>query len=215
MGNESMVDYLLSFGWITSESVKRAFLEVDRKYFIPKNFQSDAYSDNAYPIGSGQTISAPSVIAHMLEKLYLNGGMNVLEIGTGSGYNTALISSIVGKKGKVVTVERIKELSSLAENNIKNSGLDAGNIELAVGDGTEGYFESSPYDRVIVTGGIPYIKKEMPLVKQMKEDGILVAPVGERFYQNINVFFKKDGRIVKTLPVLFVPIIGKYGFSEK
>lgn len=209
--NEELVDYLVTTGWIHSERVREAFLAVDRIHFVPAAGKSSAYYDHPLPIGYGQTISAPSVVAFMLEQLDVPEGAKVLELGTGSGYNAALLSNLVGSKGKVVSFDVVAELVDSAQRNIENWGKTS-NIDLIVGDGSCGYDAEAPYDRIIVTASMPSIK-DHPLLKQLKPKGMLIAPVGSRFYQDLTLY--SEGDYKKVLPVMFVPLIGKCGFHKE
>lgn len=211
---ERMLRFLRETSFLKSGRVEEAMREVDREMFVPEGEKGLAYSDCAIPIGHGQTISAPTVVAFMLDALDVHEGMKVLEVGAGSGYNCALLSVLVGAKGKVVSVERVPELAELARANIANSGINMDNIEIIVGDGSGGYGPEAPYDRVIVTAALPSLDLEHPLIAQLKEDGKLIAPVGA-FVQDLVLFDKKSGRMERVLPVMFVPLIGKYGFPER
>ncbi len=210
---EELIHYLSSTKFLNSKTVKKALLKIDRKCFVPLKYKCAAYSDVPLHIGFNQTISAPSVVSFMLEKLQLKKGMNVLEIGSGSGYNTALIAEIVGTKGKVVSIDRIPELTEFAKSNITKC-TKYSNIEFFVGDGTKGYLMGAPYDRIIATGSLPSLKKSHPLIKQLKKDGILIAPVGELYWQNLLLYKKEYNSFEKILPVLFVPLLGEHGFEE-
>jgi protein-L-isoaspartate(D-aspartate) O-methyltransferase len=209
--NEELVRYLVTTGWIRSERVREAFLAVNRILFVPKNARSAAYYDMPFPIGYGQTISAPSVVAFMLEKLDVPEGAKVLELGTGSGYNVALLSCLVGPKGRVISFDVVPELVDFAQGNIEKWGKTS-NIELISGDGSCGYDAEAPYDRIIVTASMPSIENH-PLIKQLKSEGKMIAPVGSRFYQDLVLYSK--GVYEKVLPVMFVPLIGKCGFSKE
>ncbi|MEA1993174.1 MAG: protein-L-isoaspartate(D-aspartate) O-methyltransferase [Euryarchaeota archaeon] len=205
---QSLVESLATHGYIKSESVKRAFVRVDRKIFVPISSQKTAYVDRPLSIGHGQTISAPSMIAIMLETLSLKKGDRVLEIGAGSGYNAALISEIVGKN--VISIERIPELAILARKNLKKAGSD---IKVIVGDGTLGYAEESPYDKIIVTAAAPKIPKR--LIEQLKIGGKLCIPVGKQYFCTLTVVKKTDeGKIEKKKygGCTFVPLIGEEGW---
>ncbi len=208
--NEEMVRYLVTTGWIHSERVREAFLAVDRRLFMPKGAEGAAYYDTPLPIGHGQTISAPSVVAFMLEKLEVPEGASILELGTGSGYNAALLSRLVGPKGTVTSFDVVPELIDFAQENIEKLERTS-NIELIAGDGSCGYDAGAPYDRIIVTASMPKIEGH-PLIKQLKPDGKLIAPVGSMLYQDLVLYSK--GRYDKILPVMFVPLIGKCGFSK-
>lgn len=207
MNNKDMVRYLKNIGAIKSKRVEEAFLAVDRALFTTKNYDGSAYMDYPIPITDGQTISAPSIVAIMLELLEIRDGQKILEIGSGSGYNTVLLSYLVGKKGLVVSVEYLQTLYEIAKNNIAKFEW-CSNVKLINADGSEGCAEYAPYDRIIVTAAMPYIKNH-PLLKQLKKDGIMVAPVGGRFYQDLVVY--KNGEYYPVLPVAFVPLKGKHG----
>ncbi len=209
--NVEMVNYLVTTGWIRSERVKKAFLAVDRKLFMPKGAEGSAYYDCPLPIGHGQTISAPSVVAFMLEQLEVPEGAKILELGTGSGYNAALLSRLVGPEGIIISFDVVPELIDFAQENIEKV-KETSNIELIAGDGSCGYDAEAPYDRIIVTASMPSIENH-PLIKQLKPDGKLIAPVGDRLYQDLILYSK--GRYEKILPVMFVPLIGKCGFPKE
>ncbi len=209
--NAELIDYLVETGWIRSERVKRAFLAVDRAIFVPQDACGYAYGDYPIPIGYGQTISAPSVVAFMLEELDVKEGGKVLELGTGSGYNAALLSYLAGPKGKVISIDIVPELVEFAKKNLARYGK-AKNVILLARDGSCGYEEEAPYDRIIVTAGMPYIENH-PLIKQLKPDGKLIAPVGGRFWQDLILYLR--GEYKKILPVMFVPLIGKCGFNKE
>ncbi len=209
--NEELVGYLVSGGWIHSERVKEAFLAVDRIHFVPEGARNSAYYDTPLPIGQGQTISAPSVVAFMLEKLEIPDGAKILELGAGSGYNAALLSYLAGPKGKLISFDVVPELVEMTKKNLARWGK-AKNVELFAGDGSCGYEAEAPYDRIIVTANMPYIENH-PLIKQLKKGGKLIAPVGDRFYQDLILY--SNGTYKKILPVMFVPLIGKCGFPKK
>lgn len=213
-GLSLLVGYLRKNGYLFSMEVENAMLGIDRAHFIPEKAKDFAYADMALPIGYGQTISAPSVVSFMLERLGIEKGMKVLEVGTGSGYNCALISALVGKQGSVVSMDSSAQLSALAKENLKNAGVDTGNIRLVVGDGGAGYRKEAPYDRIIVTAAMPYFSASHPLAKQLAQDGKLIAPVGGKGYQDLVVYENRSGRMEKVMPVMFVPLTGKYGFQE-
>jgi len=208
--NKSLVDHLRRYGYVRSDKVYRAMLLVDRREFVPEDEREYAYADEPLPIGYGQTISAPHMVAIMLELLDVDEGMNVLEIGTGSGYNAAILSVLVGGDGRVVTVERIKQLYEKAKKILSKYK----NIVCVLGDGSMGCEIYAPYDRIIVTCGAPNIPK--PLLEQLKEGGRMVIPVGGRYFQSLWVVDKKDGKIKKRYEgeVLFVPLIGEYGYRD-
>lgn len=211
---ERMFRFLRETSFLKTEKVERAMRRVDREFFVPESERSLTYSDCALPIWYGQTISAPTVVAFMLDALDLKEGMRVLEVGTGSGYNCALLSVLVGSRGKVVSVERVPELVEFARANIAAAGISMDNIEIIVGDGSGGYAPGAPYDRITVTAALPSLGWEHPLVAQLKKDGKMVAPVGE-YVQDLILVDRKAKTMERILPVMFVPLIGKYGFPER
>ena len=194
-----------------SDKVVRAMKAVPRHVFVPEQYRSEAYVDIPLPIGEGQTISAPHMVAIMCELLDLKEGEKVLEVGGGSGYHAAVVAEIVGKKGKVISIERIPELADRARRILKKLGYE--NVKVIVCDGSEGYEKEAPYDKIYVTASAPEIPK--PLIEQLKIEGKMVIPVG-KFMQYLYVVEKKKDRIEKRKwgAVRFVPLIGKYGFKE-
>lgn len=195
-----------------SEEVFNAIKKVPRHEFVPLEVRKDAYSDIPLPIGSGQTISAPHMVAIMCNLLELKKGEKVLEVGGGSGYHAAVVSEIVGNEGKVISIERKEGLAKEASNILSKLGYE--NISFFIGDGSEGFELEAPYDKIYVTASAPEIPK--PLINQLKNGGILVIPVGE-YDQHLMVVRKGlGGEIVKNNwgPVRFVPLIGKYGFNH-
>ncbi len=211
---ERMFRFLRDTSFLKTEKVEKAMRKVDREFFVPESEKGFAYYDTAIPVGYGQTISAPTVVAFMLEALDLREGMRVLEVGAGSGYNCALLSVLVGQKGRVLSVERVPELAKLAKANIASAGISMNNIEIMVGDGSGGYPPGAPYDRIAVTAALPSLDLGHPLIAQLKKDGKLLAPVGS-YVQDLVLFEKKNGKMSRILPVMFVPLIGKYGFREE
>ncbi len=207
-------------GIIRSRKVERALLTVPRELFVPESYRDLAYADTPLPIGKGQTISAPHMVALMTELLNLDEGMKVLEIGTGSGYQAAVIAEIVAPRGskrpgKVITIERIPELAEFARRNLERAGY-SDRVKVVVGDGTLGYPEEAPYDRIIVTAAAPDIPK--PLIEQLKPGGRMVIPVGNKYMQYLYIVDKTPlGKIIinKDIPCVFVPLIGKYGWKVK
>ncbi|MDD5162737.1 MAG: protein-L-isoaspartate(D-aspartate) O-methyltransferase [Candidatus ainarchaeum sp.] len=186
---KSLVQGMVSEGALKSREIERAFLSVKREIFFPESLGKFAYEDNAFPIGRGQTISQPSTIAVMLEMLDLHRGMKVLEIGAGSAYVLALLSKIVGLEGKVFGIEILPELKALAEKNLKSA--KCGNIELLLGNGCEGWPEKSPFDRILISAACSEIPKA--LESQLRENGKIVVPLGEKFSQEIVLMQKQKG----------------------
>lgn len=212
MDRESLVIWLKKNGYIRTSPVEAAFLAVEREKFVLPEHATSAYHDSPLPILEGQTISAPSMIAIMLEVAELHPETSVLEIGCGSGYNGALIAEIVGEN-HIVTIERIPELAEWGRKNLESAGY---NIPVVVGDGTLGYPEKAPYDRIISTAAAPKIPQ--PWIDQLTGGGLIVCPVGSRhWYQELQVAEKTaEGRLETTYHggCAFVPLIGEEGFRQ-
>ncbi|MFW5898823.1 MAG: protein-L-isoaspartate O-methyltransferase [Candidatus Saliniplasma sp.] len=206
-----LVKRLKRHGYIESEEVEQAMSEVPRHLFVPENVRSRAYVDSPQPIGQGQTISAPHMVAMMVENLDLKKGQKVLEVGGGRGYHAAVIAEIVGKEGKVITMELLKSLADEAENVLKAAGYE--HVDVVAGDGSSGYQKEAPYDRISVACGAPDIPP--PLLDQLKVGGKMLIPVGGSFYQNLILAVKTDKNKIKKKDlggVLFVPLKGEYGY---
>ena len=210
---KKLVEQLIKEGILKSEKVIKAMLAVPREEFVPTNYRDYAYSDTPLPIGYGQTISAPHMVAIMTQVLNPDPGNRVLEIGTGSGYQAAVLAEIVGDSGHVWTIERIKELVEFAKNNLSRLSY-LKRVTVIHGDGSLGYPAAAPYDRIMVTAAAPEIPD--PLLKQLRIGGRLVAPVGNRYFQRLIIVTKEtDGKIKQeySIPCVFVPLVGKYGFK--
>jgi len=204
-----MVDTQLISRGIRDPLVLKAMGRVPREEFVPKNLEGTAYSDNALPIAESQTISQPYIVALMTEALELKGGEKVLEIGTGSGYQAAVLAEIADE---VYTLERIAALNERAMEVLSKLGYR--NIRFKVFNGTLGWPEHSPYDAVIVTAGAPEIPE--PLMEQLSEGGRLVIPVGDRLGQDL-IRVRKVGAERRTEDlgaVRFVSLVGEYGWKE-
>jgi len=213
---KELVKRLSDMGYIKTERVKKAMGDVPREEFIPESNRQYAYVDQPLPIGEGQTISAPHMVAMICELLELEEGMKVLEIGAGFGYNAAVLAQIIGEKGHLYTIERISSLAKIAKDNLKRTGL-GDNVTIIVGDGTKGYKEEAPYDRIYGTASAPSLPE--PLKEQLKVGGIMLIPVGEQqFFQDL-VYIKRkleDQFERKSMGgVAFVPMIGEHGWPEK
>ncbi len=193
-----------------SEKVAKAMLKIPRHLFVPEHI-SEAYNDYPLPIGYGQTISAPHMVAIMCELLNLKEGDKVLEVGAGSGYHAAIVAEIVGEKGKVVTIERIPELAERARKTLEELGIK--NVKVVVGDGSKGYEEEAPYDKIYVTASAPDVPKS--LIKQLKKGGRLVIPIGDYIQYLYIVDKDEEGKIKKRKwgAVRFVPLVGEEGFK--
>jgi len=173
--NEELVDYLVKSGVLKSEPIRKAFLKIDRKNFVPNNLQSEAYGDYPLPIGSGQTISQPWTVAFMLELLQPKEGQKILDIGFGSGWTTALLAEIVGEKGEVYGVEILPEVFNFGKSNLeKFNFLKSGRVKIFLQDGSKGLKKYAPFDRILVSAAASKIPEE--LKKQLKDNGILVIP---------------------------------------
>jgi protein-L-isoaspartate(D-aspartate) O-methyltransferase len=204
-----MVEYQLKRRGISDEKVLNAFLKVKRHLFVPKDLERYAYDDCPLPIGEGQTISQPYIIGLMLQLLELRENDVVLEIGTGSGYQTALLAEIVRL---VYTIERNETLAQRAKNKFEELGYK--NIVLEVGDGTKGWTkEEIEFDGIIVSAAAPKVPE--PLFSQLKIGGRMVIPIGSRTFQRLHKITKlEDGnmKVEYSDGCVFVPLIGEYGW---
>ena len=199
---EKLISHLKGEGYLKTEKVEKAFRFAPREAFIPENMRGHSYSDHPLPIGLGQTISAPHMVAIMTELLEPEKTDTVLEIGTGSGYQAAILSHLVHK---IYTIEFFPELASFAKSNLSRIGIV--NAEVIPGDGSKGLPEHAPYDRIIVTCSIPE-EAFLSLSKQLKEGGIIVAPVGEAYGVQMLTTAKLQGKLEKKeyFPCVFVPL---------
>jgi protein-L-isoaspartate(D-aspartate) O-methyltransferase len=189
-------------------AVLRAFEQTPRHQFVPTGLRHRAYEDSPLPIGSGQTISQPSIHARYLELLALKGRERVLEVGTGSGYQTVLLAHLVEQ---VFTIERIPALYQLAREAIQRAG--ATNVSMLLGDGTLGWRAYGPYDAILVSAGAPSVPE--PLLSQIAEGGRMLGPVGTREEQHLVMYSRVNGLLEhKDLaPVRFVPLVGHHGWD--
>ncbi len=204
---EEMVEFQVRARGIRDERVLAAMRKVPRHLFVPKGFERAAYEDRPLPIGEGQTISQPYIVAVMTEQLELQPQDRVLEVGTGSGYQAALLAELAGS---VISIERLASLADQARENLARAGVTG--VQVVVGDGTEGYPPEAPYDAIIVTAASPGVPQ--PLIDQLAEGGRLIAPVGPRECQDLIKLVKREGR-VESIPlggVCFVPLIGQFGW---
>ena len=207
-----LVENLEREGIIKSEKVKRAFLRVPRYKFVLERYKEYAHVDEPLPIPAGQTISAPHMVAIMLELAELKEGMNVLEVGAGSGWNAALIYEVV--RQDVYTIERIPELAEFAKRNLERAGYK-NKVHVIVGDGTKGFPPKAPYDRIIVTAGAPKVPE--PLIEQLKVGGKILIPVGsyhlwQELLEVIKISEDNKIKIKNHGGVAFVPLIGEHGW---
>jgi len=195
---------------ISDKAVLESFRKVPRHEFIPEDLRQSAYNDYPLPIGENQTISQPYMVALMTECLKLKGGEKVLEVGTGSGYQAAILGEM---SGDVYSVERFKGLADKASQVLKELGYK--NVHIKVGDGTLGWSEFAPYDGIVVTAGSPAIPES--LVKQLKDGGRLIIPVDYGGFGQMLTLVEKVGRATRTSDICactFVPLVGKEGWSE-
>ena len=201
-----MVEYQIKARGIDDKRVIDAFLRVERHRFVPDGYIPHAYEDRPLPIGEGQTISQPYIVAFMTHVLSLSRTDQVLEIGTGSGYQAAILGELCDN---VYTVEVIPSLGRKAEGLIRELGYE--NVRVKIGDGYEGWKEYAPYDAIIVTCSPTHVPE--PLKEQLKEGGRMVIPVGEAYDQTLIMFRKIGDRLKeeKRLPVRFVPMVNEKG----
>jgi len=203
-----MVEYQIAARGVSDERVLSAMRELPRHLFVPEPYRSAAYQDSPLPIGQGQTISQPYIVARMTELLQISPEDRVLEIGTGSGYQAAILGKLASE---VVSLERIPEVAEMAKKNLESLGLS--NVRVVVTDGTEGYPERAPYNAILVTASTPEVPR--PLMDQLAEGGRLVAPVGSRDLQELVRLVRKGGEFLRESygGVVFVPLLGKYGWN--
>lgn len=209
---ELLIKHLQDVGYIKTSKVRKAMLKVPRELFVPEELYYEAYSDTPLQIPGEQTISAPHIHAITLSELKLKPGEKFLEVGAGSGILLAYAREIVGNKGKVVGIEINKETYEFAKNNLKRAGYK--DIILIHGDGSLGYPEYAPYDKIVVSATSPDIPK--PIIEQLKPSGILLIVIGSPYGEQnlVKITKTKTGKLKRKeiLPVIFVPLIGKYGW---
>lgn len=203
-----MVETQLIPRGINQPRLLEAFLKVPRHRFVEPALERRAYDDNPLPIGNGQTISQPYMVALMTQALNLKGTERVLEIGTGSGYQAAILAELASQ---VFSVERLERLARRARQILDE--LKYHNVAIKIGDGTLGWAEHAPYDAIIVTAGAPQIPKAY--WEQLAEGGRLAIPVGDSYGQTLKVIVKQDGKPKETDygGCVFVPLVGKYGWN--
>jgi protein-L-isoaspartate(D-aspartate) O-methyltransferase len=204
-----MVDEQIVGRGIRDERVLAAMRKIPRHEFLPEAIRGMAYADNALPIGEGQTMSQPYMVALMTELLGLSGSERVLEIGTGSGYQAAVLAELCSK---VFTVERVKPLAEKARLALDRLGYRS--VAIKVYDGTYGWKEMAPFDAIMVTAGAPDVPG--PLVDQLRPGGRMVIPVGDRSTQRLlKVVRTGEGPVIESsIPCVFVPLIGAHGWKE-
>jgi protein-L-isoaspartate(D-aspartate) O-methyltransferase len=197
-------------GGITDERVLAAIGSVPRELFVPEQLRSRAYADGALPIGYGATISQPTMVARMCEELRLTGEERVLDVGTGSGYQAAVLAELAAE---VFGIERVPELAEQARAALVAAGYPG--VEVHVGDGTLGLPERAPFDAIVVAAAAP--RPPAALVAQLARAGRLVVPVGSRRDQRLEVVIRTESgsEVVRSVPCRFVPLVGAEGFDEQ
>jgi protein-L-isoaspartate(D-aspartate) O-methyltransferase len=203
-----MVERQLRRRGISDERVLEAMREVPRELFVPENQRRRAYADSALPIGSGQTISQPWIVAAICQALELQGTERVLEIGTGSGYSAAVLARLAAE---VVTIERHAELAQEAAERLRELGVT--NVEVVVGDGSRGLPDRAPFEAIAVHATAP--GPPMSLLEQLAPGGRLVVPIASRGADMLTLYRRRDGEVVTEVigPCRFVPLIGEEGFG--
>jgi len=207
---EGMVRWQIEARGVKNPRVLQAMRSVPRHLFVPESYAREAYQDYPLPIGNGQTISQPYIVAVMTELLSPESGDLILEIGTGSGYQAAILAAC---GAQVISIERIPQVADLAEENLRKAGIH--NIRVFCMDGTAGYPDKAPYNGILITAATPRLPP--PLLEELAEGGRLVAPVGDQHIQELI-------RVVRTGDeyhteryggVRFVPLIGMYGWKKE
>ena len=200
----SLIKYWKNENAVRDEKVINAFKKIPRENFILKENLHEAYGDYPLDIGYNATISQPTTVVIMLESLEVKEGNKVLEIGTGSGYSSALLSVLVGNKGKIYTTEIVKELSEFAKKNLKK--LKIKNVKVFLEDGSNGLIKYAPYDRIILHAASECIPDE--IIKQLKNNGIFLGPIGNQYSQNLIKITKKKNKTIKENlgDFIFVPL---------
>jgi protein-L-isoaspartate(D-aspartate) O-methyltransferase len=204
-----MVERQLRRRDVEDERVLAAMARVPRELFLPEELRDRAYDDAALPIGGGQTMSQPYIVAKMSELLSLDGDERVLDVGTGSGYHAAVLAELADE---VVTIERVPELAERAREAL--AAADYENVDVRVGDGTLGVPDRAPYDAIAVAAAAPMLPGS--LYDQLKVGGRMVIPVGGRSNQRLELIVKspEGPAVVRSVPCRFVPLVGREGFSE-
>lgn len=206
-----MVNQQLKPRNISNTRVLEAMKKVPREEFVPDSEKDRAYTDRALPIREGQTISQPYIVALMTQQLKVGSSEKVLEVGTGSGYQTAILAEL---GASIFTVEYHEQLSKKARKRLEKLGY-GDQVEFKTGDGSLGWPEKSSFDRVIITAAVPSIPE--PIKKQTAGDGLIVAPVGTRYSQKMEVLKKtgkEDWQKIQLIGCRFVPLLGEGGWSE-
>lgn len=210
MMRNAMVEEQLIPRGISDKKVLEVFRRLPRHEFVGKDFLQSAYNDYPLPIGENQTISQPYMVALMTESLHLTGSEKIMEVGTGSAYQAAILAELVKE---VYSVERFQSLANTAYSILERLGYK--NVKIRAGDGTLGWEEFAPYDGIIVTAGAPGIPESF--IRQLKDGGRLVIPIGSSGFGQILTLVEKIGNTIRTSEIcgcMFVPLIGKEGWSK-
>ena len=205
--NEKMVKELIEGGWLKTKRIINAFLKIKREDFLPEDLKHLAYLNEALPIGYGQTISQPLVVAFMLEKLDPRPGEKILDIGAGSGWTSALLAEIVGEKGKVIAIEIIPELVEFGKKNAsKYNFIEKGRVKFICGDGTKGYAQDAPYDKILCSASA----KEVPNAwkEQLRIGGKIITPIKNSIVE-LTKIDEKEFQTLEYPGFVFVPLISK------
>ena len=208
---DNLIHFLRDSGFLNDDNVESAFRNIPRHEFVPTSELDSAYYNEPLAIMKDQTISQPGVVSRMTEWLDVKDGQKILEIGTGSAWQTAILSYLVGT-GTVYSVERHSELVKFARENLVKLGID--NVHVILGDGTLGYTEQSPYDRIIITAACTEIP--LPLIEQLAKNGLILAPVGDSSQSLVLLKKTSEGivEIKNQSNYIFVPLLGKFGKKE-
>lgn len=209
LAQEKMICDQIVHRGIFDNRVLHAIRSVPRHLFVPEEYQNSAYNDCPLPIGFGQTISQPFIVAYMVSLLQIKLNAKVLEIGTGCGYQTAILAHLAST---IVSLEIIPGLAKSAEQTIR--GLKLENIRIIIGDGSLGWPNEAPFDSILMSAAAPRVPK--PLLAQLADGGRLILPVGDRGFQHIEIWHRIGSNFSKIegIPVAFVPLRGKYGCKE-
>lgn len=203
-----LIEALVDQGVVRDARVRAALERIPREHFVPRDIRAESYVDAPLPIGEGQTISAPHMVAIMAEALELRPGLRVLEVGGGSGYHAAVLAELVQPGGRVLSVEVVPALAAAAREAL--DGLDPRPaVDVVLGDGSRGHPAGAPYDRISVACAAPRIPP--PLLEQLAEDGLLVIPVGPPDTQEL-LRVRKSGASEPLGLVRFVPLVGEHGY---
>jgi protein-L-isoaspartate(D-aspartate) O-methyltransferase len=206
---EQMVSHQIAARGIEDDNILAAMRSVPRHLFLPFEARGVAYGDHPVRIGNNQTISQPYIVALMTSLLEVEPEHKVLDVGTGSGYQAAILAELAAD---VYTIERFPDLAESAKELLENLGHQ--NIHVLVGDGTQGYVSEAPYDRIVVTAAAPRVPEK--LLSQLAEDGLLVIPVGGRHMQHLEIWHRKKEKFQKkvSISVVFVPLVGEEGWQD-